>query len=72
MEKSTFFGTLAVTIASTNAIEITAPVFCNITRAPAATPRRRGGTTPIIAAVFGLLNIPLPIPTSKSQSAVHV
>ena len=40
---STSFGTAAVTIASTKAIEITAPVFCSIVRAPAAIPRRFGG-----------------------------
>src|SRR5581483_7562889 len=57
---STSFGTAAVTIAITNAIEMTAPVFCSITRAPAAIPRRFSGTTPIIAAVFGLMNMPEP------------
>src|SRR5262249_34302155 len=36
----TFLGTEEVTTASTNAIEITAPVFCTSTRAPAAMPRR--------------------------------
>ena len=36
--RSTFFGTAAVTIAITNAIEITAPVFWSIVRAPAAMP----------------------------------
>ena len=36
----TGFGTAAVTIASTKAIEITAPVFWSIVRAPAAIPRR--------------------------------
>ena len=66
---STSFGTAAVTIAITNAIEITAPVFCTITRVPAAMPRRAAGTVPIIAAVFGLLNMPEPIPTSSSQVA---
>src|SRR5262249_37809875 len=35
----TFFGTDEVTTASTNAIEMTAPVFCTSTRAPAAIPR---------------------------------
>ena len=68
---STSFGTAAVMIAITNAIEITAPVFCSITRAPAAMPRRCTGTAPIIAAVFGLLNMPEPMPTSSSQSALH-
>ena len=67
---STFFGTAAVMIASTNAIEITAPVFCSIVRAPPAMPRRCGGTVPIIAAVFGLLNMPEPMPTSPSQSTL--
>ena len=61
------FGTAAVTIASTNAIEITAPVFWSIVLAPAATPRRCCGTVPIIAAVLGELNMPEPIPTRSSQ-----
>src|SRR5947208_1745554 len=69
--KITVFGTAAVSTARTNAIEITAPVFWSITRAPAAIPRRAAGTTPIIAAVFGLLNMPEPIPTSASQSALQ-
>ena len=60
----------AVMIASTNAIEITAPVFCSIVRAPPAIPRRCGGTVPIIAAVFGLLNMPEPIPTMPSHSTL--
>ena len=64
---STDFGTAAVTIAITNAIERTAPVFCSIIRAPAATPRRFAGTTPIIAAVLGELNMPEPMPTSSSH-----
>ena len=51
--KRTSLGTAAVTIASTNAIDSTAPVFWSIIRAPAAMPRRCGGTVPIIAAVFG-------------------
>src|SRR5205085_5457791 len=71
ISNSTGLGTAAVTIASTKAIEITAPVFCSITRAPAAIPRRWVGTTPIIAAVFGLLNMPEPVPTSASQSALQ-
>ena len=58
-----------VTTASTNAIEITALVFCSIVRAPAAIPRRFVGTVPIIAAVLGLLNIPDPTPTTNSHSA---
>ena len=66
--KRTGLGTAAVTIARTKAIEMTAPVFCSIVRAPAAIPRRSAGTVPIIAAVFGELNIPEPIPTSASQS----
>ena len=37
---STSFGTDEVTMASTKAIERTAPVFCSIIRAPAAIPRR--------------------------------
>src|SRR5262249_16214182 len=55
---SVSFGTEEVTIASTNAIETTAPVFCSIVRAPAAIPRRCCGTVPIMAAVLGLLNMP--------------
>ena len=66
--KRTFCGTAAVTMASTKAIEITAPVFCSIVRAPAAIPRRSAGTVPIIAAVLGELNIPEPIPTRPSQT----
>ena len=56
-------GTAAVTTAITNAIEMTAPVFWTSTRAPAAMPRRCGATVPIIAAVFGELNMPEPMPT---------
>ena len=63
----TFLGTDEVTTASTNAIEMTAPVFCTSIRAPAAIPRRWAGTVPIIAAVLGELNIPEPIPTTTSQ-----
>ena len=62
------FGTAAVTTAMTKAIEMTAPVFWSIVRVPAAMPRRCGGTVPIIAAVFGELNSPEPIPTRKSQA----
>src|SRR5207248_10510608 len=69
--KRTSCGTAAVTIAITNAIEITAPVFWSITRAPAAMPRRFPGTEPIIAAVFGLMNMPEPMPTTVSQSALQ-
>ena len=58
MLSSTSLGTEAVTTASTNAIEITAPVFWSIVRAPAAIPRRFAGTVPIIAAVLGELNMP--------------
>ena len=68
--KRTSFGTAAVTTAITNAIERTAPVFWSIMRAPAAIPRRCGGTVPIIAAVFGELNMPEPIPTIASQSVL--
>src|SRR5262249_5576691 len=68
--KRTSFGTAAVTIAITKAIDSTAPVFWSIIRAPAATPRRFGGTVPIIAAVLGELNIPEPIPIRPSQRAV--
>ena len=66
---SVSLSTEEVTIASTNAIEITAPVFCSIVRAPAAIPRRLVGTVPIIAAVLGLLNMPEPTPTTNSHSA---
>ena len=66
---SVSLSTEDVTIASTNAIEITAPVFCSIVRAPAAMPRRCAGTVPIIAAVFGLLNMPEPTPTTNSHRA---
>ena len=59
-----------MTIASTNAIDSTAPVFCSSVLAPAAMPRRSAGTTPIIAAVFGLLNMPEPTPTIASHSAL--
>jgi hypothetical protein len=59
-----------VTIASTNAIEITAPVFCSMVRVPAAMPRRLDATVPIIAAVLGLLNIPDPTPTMNSHSVL--
>ena len=55
MANSTSFGIAAVMIAMTNAIETTAPVFCSSVRAPAAMPRRLAGTSPIIAAVFGLV-----------------
>ena len=64
----TSWGTALVMIARTKAIEMTAPVFCSIVRAPAAMPRRWAGTVPIIAAVFGELNMPEPIPTSRSHS----
>ncbi len=37
---SVSLGTEEVTTASTKAIEMTAPVFCSIVRAPAAIPRR--------------------------------
>src|SRR6185312_14781282 len=59
--KRTSLGTAAVMIASTNAIDRIAPVFWSIRRAPAAIPRRCGGTVPIIAAVFGELNMPEPM-----------
>ena len=59
-----------MTIASTKAIERTAPVFCRSVLAPAAMPRRYGGTTPIIAAVLGLLNMPEPTPTTSSHSTL--
>src|SRR3954453_24150704 len=68
--KRTSFGIELVTIARTKAIEITAPVFCSIVRAPAAIHRRAVGTVPIIAAMFGELNAPEPIPTSANQTPV--
>ena len=58
-----------MTIASTNAIDSTAPVFCSSVRAPAAMPRRWAGTVPIIAAVLGLLNMPEPTPTIEQPQA---
>ena len=61
------FGTAEVTIASTNAIDSTAPVFCSSVLAPAAMPLRCAGTVPIMAAVLGLLNIPEPTPTASSH-----
>ena len=64
---SVALGTAEVTIASTKAIDSTAPVFCSSVRAPAAMPRRLAGTTPIIAAVLGLLNMPEPMPTTSSH-----
>src|SRR5919197_1117608 len=67
---STSSGTAAVMIASTKAIEITAPVFWSMVRAPAAIPRRCAGTDPIIAAVLGELNIPDPTPTTNSHTAL--
>ncbi len=67
---SVALGIEDVMMAMTKAIERTAPVFCNSVRAPAATPRRRAGTTPIMAAVLGLLNIPEPTPTIASHSAL--
>ena len=64
---STCLGTDEVTTASTKAIDITAPVFCTSTRAPAAMPRRCGATVPIIAAVLGELNMPQPMPTMNMK-----
>jgi hypothetical protein len=54
--------------AITNAIDRTAPVFCSSVRAPAAIPRRCAGTTPIMAAVLGLLNMPEPTPTMAATA----
>ena len=45
-------------------------MFCSSVRAPAAMPRRFAGTTPIMAAVLGLLNMPEPAPTANSHSAL--
>src|SRR3954466_15676593 len=70
MASSTSLGTAEVTIAITKAIEMTAPVFCSMVRAPAAMPRRQAGTVPIIAAVLGELNMPEPMPTSASHSVL--
>ena len=67
---STSLGTAEVTMARTKAIESTAPVFWSIIRAPAAMPRRLAGTAPIIAAVLGELNMPDPMPTSPSHTAL--
>src|SRR3954452_4305579 len=67
---STSLGTAAVTIASTNAIDSTAPVFWSIIRAPAAMPRRLAGTVPLIPAVLGQLNIPKPTPTTNIHRPV--
>ena len=64
---STCLGTAEVMTASTKAIEMTAPVFCTSTRAPAAMPRRCGATVPIMAAVLGELNMPEPIPTMNMK-----
>src|SRR3954468_8406286 len=66
---SVSLSTEEVTTASTKAIEMTAPVFCNIVRAPAAMPRRCGGTVPIIAGVLGGLDIPGPTATMNSHNA---
>ena len=59
-----------MTTASTNAIEITAPVFWSIVRVPGRDSAPAGRHRPIIAAVLGLLNIPEPIPTRPSQSVL--
>src|ERR1019366_7712361 len=61
---SAAWGTAEVTTAITKAIDSTAPVFCRSHQGPAAIPRRWAGTTPIIAAVLGLLNMPEPTPTN--------
>ncbi len=63
-------GTALVTIASSRAIDSTEPVFCSIIRVPPAIPRRCTGTEPIIAAVFGELNMPIPTPATSSHVAV--
>ena len=68
MLSRTSLGTAAVTIASTKAIEITAPVFWSIVRARRRSRAGSAGTVPIIAAVFGELNIPEPTPTRNSHS----
>ena len=70
IDSSTLVGTAAVTIASTNAIDRTEPVFCSIIRVPPAMPRRCAGTEPIIAAVLGELNMPEPRPLISSHVAV--
>src|SRR3954465_5381070 len=75
--KRTVFGIAAVTIAITNAIEITAPVFCSITRAPAGIPRRSTGPVPRRGAapppggggVGGFGDAPPPPPGARSHSA---
>jgi hypothetical protein len=63
-------GTADVITAITNEIDSTAPMFCSIVRAPEATPRRWAGTAAIIAAVFGLMKTPEPMPASASQIAL--
>ena len=42
----------------------------DVAKAVGTTPRLLAGTTPIIAAVLGLLNMPEPAPTVNSQSAL--
>src|SRR4051812_34016791 len=69
IDSRTLVGTALVTIASTNAIDRTEPVFCSIMRVPPAIPRRCTGTAPIIDAVLGELNMPEPAPLSSSQKA---
>src|SRR4051812_12146547 len=66
---SVSLSTEEVTTASTKAIEIPAPVFWSMFRAPAAIPRRWAGPVPIIAAVLGELNMPEPTPTMNSHTA---
>ena len=54
-------------MAITNAIEITAPVFWTIVRAPAAMPRRWAAPYPSWPPCSGELNMPEPMPTRNSQ-----
>jgi hypothetical protein len=69
IDNSNILGTTEVTIISINAIEITAPVFCSMTRVPEAIPRRHGGTADIMALVFGESNTPEPMPAVVSRTA---
>ena len=45
------------------------PAFWQVARMPEATPRRDGGTAPMIADVFGAENMPWPMPLTSSSAA---
>lgn len=45
------------------------PEFWNVERIPDATPRSAAGTLPMIAEVFGVENMPCPMPDSTSRPA---